>query len=207
MNNKLPCECEDSTLQCFYISILNNWTYEINKIVALNYIRQTEPHYFNILESDSLYYKIEGENQNWEKIILEIQIEGDTLFLHGENTTSKFVSSKTSNNEVEYLYIDNIGLLNKALKQRNYSSIEEIIKENNLGFSCNTWWSNGLNILYKDGGNKELKLWILEVQNGYLYIDKILNPLRSPFEPIKRKLIMKMKWDDLLSMKSSPCST
>lgn len=194
--NILPCECEDNTLECFYITIINNGSHNHDDIdVVLNYIHQTEPHHYKVVEFDSLYYKIEGYNKNWEIVMSEIQIKGDTLSLIEKGLISNFIMSESeSSNEYDSPVEEGISLLNKALWQRGYPSIEKIIGTDNLGFSCNSWWNSGLNILYK---KDETKLWILSIKDGYLYIDNILNPFKTPFDPIKKKLVKKIRWDSI----------
>jgi len=196
MENYLPCECSDSINYYSFISIapklVADDTMEEQYIPegVLNYIIQTEPTQFYILDSDSTKYIISGDSK---KRNFELTLNGDTLFLIDGISSNKFIKSVIPFDfwEDKYsVYSENITLFNKSLSLRGYPTIQKILKEDSLRMDCNAWLGNR-NIIYS---RDKRKSWVLEINNGYLYIEKIINPNRDPLDAIKTKVIKKLKW-------------
>jgi len=194
MENYLPCECFDSINYCYYISISKEDTNtdEYGKVIPdglLNYVIQTEPFQFYILFSDSTKYIISRDSENKA---FELTLNGDTLLLTDSIDSRKFIKSVIPFNyfENEHTYsIDNITLLNKSLSSRGYPDIQVILKADDLIFYCNAWLGER-NMIYS---YKDRKLWVLEIKNGYLYIEKVTRH-RDPSDLVKTKVIKKLKW-------------
>jgi hypothetical protein len=194
MENYLPCECFDSINYCCYISIAQ-------KLVAddiikeqhpegiLNYVIQTEPTPFYILDTDSAKYVISADSKNRD---FELTLNGDTLLLTNHIGSSKFIKSAIPFDFLESKYsvdLDNITLLNKSLSLRGYPTMQSILKEDSLRMDCNAWLGNR-NMVY---AQKTKKSWVLEINNGYLYIEKVINH-RDPLDAVQTKVIKKLKW-------------
>jgi hypothetical protein len=196
MENFLPCECFDSINYVYYISIASK-TINDNRDgdeqipeMILNYIIQTEPRQFYIVDRDSSKYVISGADENWNSKIFELRLVNDTLLLIDSVEYKKFVKSAYYMDDT--YSSENIILLNKALSLRGYPSIQTILKEDSLRFwGCNAWLGN-INLICS---RKKEKNWVLEIKtDGYLYIQKVLNPNCDPADPIKTKVIKKLKW-------------
>lgn len=200
MENYLPCECFDSTNYCCYISIaqkLNRDSIDEEEQNIpdgiLNYIVQTEHRLFHIIAEDSDKYIIEGEDGNWNSKTFELILtKGDTLLLVDGISSSKFIKSAIpfdfweSKNPVN---LENIALFNKSLSLRGYPTIQEILKEDSLRMDCNAWLGNR-NMIYSPNTKKS---WVLEINNSFLYIEKVIN-YHDPIDPIKTKVIQKLRW-------------
>ena len=196
--NCLPCDCADSVNYPYYISIDNdNITKEdiIFPEVIVNYIIQTEPDLHYIIFADTDKFVISNKSNKWEDKVFELTLNNDTLLLIDNNNSSrKFIRSSLPFNSYNDCYgcIDNIALLNKSLSLRGYPSIQTILKVNDLVFKCRALPEDKVNILYSQ---KKPKSWVLEIDNGYLFIRKVLNPQRDQFAPIITKVIKVLKWD------------
>jgi len=205
MENYLPCECLDK-YDCYYISIASTIINEDRNEeeddgdnddkfpeICINYIIQTESRGFYIISEDSNKYVISGADGNWKPKIFELILVNDTLLLIDSISSKKFIKSSIPFDfcEDKYTnYLDNIILLNKSLSLRGYPKIQIILKADSLKLFCNAWTGNVNMISYY----KKRKTWILEIKNGYLYIQKVLNPRGAPLDPLKTKVIKKLKW-------------
>lgn len=192
MRDYLPCECMDSINYPYYISIASKKTDKEERIPegVLNYVSETEPTPFYILSEDSTKYIISLDSENKK---FELSLKTDTLFLANSIYNKKFIKSKIDFDFIKNTnahYLDNISLLNKSLLSRGYSTIQIILKEDSLGFDCNGWLGN-LNIIYS---YKTQKSWVLEIKNGYLYIQEVLNLERDPLDSVKTVNIEKLQW-------------
>jgi len=196
MENYLPCECFDSINYCWFISIapklVADDTMKEQQIPKgiLNYVIQTEPTQFYILDADSAKYVISVDSKNKD---FELTLNGDTLLLINSIGSSKFIKSSIpfvdffeSKSSVGF---ENITLFNKSLSLRSYPTIQEILKEDSLRMGCNAWLGNR-NMIYAPNTKKS---WVLEIKNGYLYIEKVIKH-DDPLDPIKTKMIKKIKW-------------
>ena len=199
MKNHLPCECADSVNYCYYISVapknINDRLEEYEDSlpeVIINYIIQTEARGFYITYSDFNKYVIFGEDEKWKNKTFELKLKNDTLLLIDSSNYKKFVKSELPFDyyATRSYYYNNIILLDKALSLRGYPSIQTILKDDSLHFSCNAWLNN-LNII---NSYKNRKWWILEIIDGYLYIRKIIKQV-DPQAPIKTKVFKILKWD------------
>jgi len=197
MENYLPCECSDSINYCCFVSIAP-------KLVAddtmkeqhipegeLNYVIQTEPTQFYILDADSAKYVISVDSKNGD---FELTLNGDTLLLINSMSSSKFIKSAIpfdlwkNKNSVD---LENITLFNKSLSLRGYPSVQTILKEDSLRMNCNAWLGNR-NMIYAPNTKKS---WVLEINNGFLYIEKVINYRDpDPLDAVKTKVIKKLKW-------------
>ena len=195
MENYLPCECLDSANDCYYISIakenkyVDKYDHKIPEGI-LNFVIETEPTQFYILYADSSRYIISRDSKNE---YFELTLKDDTLLLMGRVSNKKFIKSEISFDFFGNKYnqdLDNITLLNKSLLLRGYQTIQVILKEDSLKFHCNAWVGN-VNRIYSP---KNRKSWVLEISNGYLNIAKVTNPNGDPLDPIKTRVIKKLKW-------------
>ena len=201
MENRLPCQCADSINYIYYISIASQAisdriTEEVGKIpdVIVHCIIQTEPWQYYIISTDSNKYVISVTNDNLNDNTYELTLNNDTLSLIDGNSNKKFVKSSFPFNDYDdNSGFDNIALLNQSLLLRGYPSIQKILKEEALSFDCNAWIGD-LNIIYSHS-RKKAKSWILEINEGYLYIRKAQKPQRDPHDPIITKVIKILKWD------------
>jgi len=197
MENYLPCECFDSTNYYFYISIASKFSdvgmengEQKNPDGILHQVIETEPTQFYILDNDSARYIISIDSKNGD---FELTLNGDTLLLTNNIGSSKFIKSAIpfdfwkSKNSVS---LDNITLLNKSLSLRGYPFVQTILKEDSLRMVCNAWLGNR-NMIYAPNTKKS---WVLEINNGYLYIEKVINPNSDPLDAVKTKVIRKLKW-------------
>ena len=197
MENYLPCECFDSINYYFYISIASKFSdvdmeNDNEKIPdgILHQVIETEPTQFYILDADSARYVISVDSKNKD---FELTLNGDTLLLTNNIGSSKFIKSAIpfdfwkSKNSVG---LENIALLNKSLFLRGYPAIKTILKEDSLSFFCNAWLGNR-NMIYAPNTKKS---WVLEINNSYLYIEKVINPNSDPLDSVKTKLFKKLKW-------------
>ena len=200
MENYLPCECYDSINYCNYISIAqklngDNVDEEEQNIPdgILNYIVQTEPRLFHIIAEDSNKYIIAGQDGNWNLKTFELVLtNGDTLLLIDDISSRKFIKSAIPFDFWENKYsvdLENITLFNKSLSLRGYPSVQTILKENSLRMDCNAWLGNR-NMIYAPNTKKS---WVLEINNGFLYIEKVANR-RDSLDAVKTKVIKKLKW-------------
>ncbi len=83
----------------------------------------------------------------------------------------------------------NLKLINNALKERGYESLERILQQPSLQCECNKWLKK--NIVYVKG----LPLvWVLGVENDSLKISKILNVDRDPDDLLKLNIIRSFYW-------------
>ena len=201
MENYLPCECFDSINYCCYISIAQKLNrdslYNEKQNIpdgVLNYIVQTEQRLFCIIFEDSEKYIITGEDENWNSKTFELMLtKGDTLLLIDGISSRKFIKSAIPFDFLENknsVNLENIILFNKSLSLRGYSSVQTILKEDSLRMNCNAWLGNR-NMIYAPNTKKS---WMLEIKNGFLYIEKVINPNRDPLDAIKTKIIKELKW-------------
>ena len=196
MENYLPCECFDSINYYNYISIVPKFVDEdiendeqMIPEVVLHQVIQTEPTLFYILDADSTKYVISEDSKNRD---FELILNGDTLLLIDSIGSSKYIRSTIPFDFWESKYsivLDNITLLNKSLSLRGYPTIQSILKEDSLKMFCNAWLGNRNMI----GAPKTKKSWVLEINNSYLYIEKVINH-RDPLDAVKTKLFKKLKW-------------
>ena len=200
MENYLPCECFDSINYCCYISIAQKLVRDSTDTEThilpdgiLNYIVQTEQRLFYIIAEDVDKYTIAGEDENWVSKTFKLRLtKGDTLLLIDGVRSSKFIKSAIPFDFWKSKYsvdLENITLFNKSLSLRGYPTIQEILKEDSLRMDCNAWLGNR-NMIYAPNTKKS---WVLEINNGYLYIEKVINH-RDPLDEVKTKVIRKLKW-------------
>ncbi|GHT00742.1 hypothetical protein FACS189421_13110 [Bacteroidia bacterium] len=195
MENWLPCECYDTVNYCCYISIAEELFAEDSEdekfipVGILNYVVQTEPTQFYIINSDSTRYGISVDSEN---IDFELTFKGDTLLLIDSIGSHQFVMSVIpfdflgNKSPVDF---ENINLFNKSLLSRGYSTIQTILKEDSLKMDCNAWLGVR-NMVYSTNTKKS---WVLEIKNGYLYIEKVIKH-HDPLDEVKTKAVKKMKW-------------
>jgi hypothetical protein len=195
MENWLPCECYDTVNYCCYISIAQELTAddsENEKFIPagiLNYVVQTEPTQFYIINSDSTKYGISVDSEN---IVFELTSKGDTLLLIDNIGSRQFVRSVIPFDfwgNKSPVGFENINLFNKSLLSRGYSTIQTILKEDSLLMDCNAWLGNR-NMIYSTNTKKS---WVLEIKNGFLYIEKVIKH-RDPLDEVKTTVVKKMKW-------------
>jgi len=201
MENHLPCECGKSENYTYYISIASKDIEEtdihgtripeliFNRIIQTDGARQ-----FYIISEDSNKYVITEDYQK-SNSALELELVKDTLLILENGEYRKFIKSDFSfEYHTDGIYsLDNIVLLNKSLTLRGYPPIESILKADSLGLVCNGW--NGeINLVFS---KKQGKSWIVEINNGYLFVKKITNQQRDTLDKIKTKVIKKLKWDIL----------
>lgn len=196
MENYLPCECADSVNYCFFISIDQKSDREEDEKIPeciLHYVIQTEPHQYFIIDLQPEKCYISGDDENWKSKIFELILNGDTLLLIDGISSNKFIKSAIPFDFWENKYsvdLENITLFNKSLSLRGYPTIQSILEEDSLRMDCNAWLGNR-NMIYAPNTKKS---WVLEINNGYLHIEKIINPSRDPLDVIKTKVIKKLKW-------------
>jgi hypothetical protein len=197
MENYLPCECFDSINYYFYISIAQKYDREErdeDKIpeCVLHYIIQTEPHQYYIIDIDSEKCFISGEDENWNTKTFELTLKGDTLLLIDSVGSHKFIKSSLPFDflkNTSHISLENITLLNKSLSLRGYPTIQSILKEDSLSMDCNAWLGKR-NMIYAP---KTKKSWVLEINNGFLHIEKVIKH-SDPLDAVKTKVIRKLKW-------------
>ena len=195
MENYLPCECFDSINYCCFVSVapklVADDTMKEQHIpeVVLNYVIQTEPAQFYILDADSGKYIISIDSKNKD---FELTLNGDTLLLTNSIYSSKFIKSAIPFdfwNSKNFVGSENINLLNKSLLSRDYPTIQDILKEDSLQMNCNAWLGNR-NMIYASNTQRS---WVLEISDGFLYIEKVINH-HDPLDALKTKVIRKLKW-------------
>ncbi|GAB6013519.1 hypothetical protein [Viscerimonas tarda] len=195
--NYLPCECVDTINYCFFISIAQKYDREESdedKIpeCVLHYIIQTEPRQYYIIDIDSEKCFISGEDENWNTKIFELTFKGDTLLLIDNIGSRQFIRSVVPFDfwgNKSPVGFENINLFNKSLLSRGYATIQTILKEDSLQMDCNAWLGNR-NMVYSTNARKS---WVLEIKNGFLYIEKVIKH-RDPLDEVKTTVVKKMKW-------------
>lgn len=195
--NCLPCDCADSVNYLYYISITsqrnNNNTTEEEYIipeVIVNTIIQPEINWYYIIFADSNKYVV-SKSDKWENKVFELTLHNDTLLLIDTNDNErKFIRSSLPFGHYNDCYncIDNIALLNKFLSLRGLPSIQTILKEKDFGVYCRALPEDKINILYSQ---KKSKAWVLEIDNGYLYIRKICDT-KKKYLPVFGTIITKV---------------
>jgi hypothetical protein len=195
MENWLPCECYDSVNYYCFISIAqefiadDNENEEIIPSGILNNVVETEPTPFYIINSDSTRYGISVDSEN---IDFELTFKDDTLLLIDNIGSRQFVMSVIPFDFLgnkSPVGFENINLFNKSLLSRGYPTIQTILKEDSLQMDCNAWLGNR-NMVYSTNTKKS---WVLEIKNGYLYIEKVIKH-RDPLDEVKTTVVKKMKW-------------
>ena len=191
LKGKLPCECEKIT-DTYYSLVIDTIASSKNFGVALSKHDFLEPNIFPIRKKGTSEYEVFSNKDDgviWAKLL----IKGDSIYFIENAIQSVFYKTNNSNkyNTQHYLY-DNISLLNKALIERGYPRIEDIVKDDSLIFECNKW-KGKVNMLSVEGKPHS---WVLELKNDSLFINKVTyqNEDPDPDDPILPKKFKVYKW-------------
>jgi hypothetical protein len=185
LSKKLPCDCEKLVNK--YISINVDTSLDSNmERIALYKHSQTEPFSYKLRRLNKSKYEILTDNEK-SKMLGEITFNNGSLYLHDKNGDTRYVNIGTSNELVNYNYqVENVMLINRALKKSGYPSLNTTLSEDSLRCACN----KGVNMVSVKG---KPKAWILEKGKDILYIYKIINEDADPDEAIVKKKIYQYK--------------
>jgi hypothetical protein len=186
LNKNLPCECEKKVSK--YISINTDTTLNTNlQRISLFGHGQMEPFFYKLNRLGKNRYEILDGGEKPLKLGT-ITFNNGSLYLHDQKGDIRYVNIGKSDDLYNDNYaIENVTLINKALRENGYSRLNKILSEDSLKCDCN----KGMNMAYIQG---KPHAWILEHAKDSLFIYKIINEDADPDDAVIKKKIFQFKW-------------
>ncbi len=189
MKNGLPCECEKSNGK-YYSVVLDSNVDGKGLSVALSTFEEMEAKLYPIRKVKNNEFAVllsRRDTVAWSKIV----VRGNQLELFEGSSVSRYKrSAKIGDYGLDHYLQDNVDLLNDALKERGFATLEEILKTNFLRCDCNKWMGRQ-NVLSIKGAPQS---WVIEMRNDSLHILRITNPDKDPDDPFQTEKIVSYNW-------------
>jgi hypothetical protein len=186
LNKSLPCDCEKKVNK--YISINIDTTSDPNRQgISLFRHGQMEPFYYKLNRLGKNRYEILDGNEK-PQILGIITFNNGSLYLNNQNGNTRYINIGKSDDLYNHNYdVENVKLINKALKEKGYPGLNKILSHDSLQCNCN----KGMDMAYVHG---KPHAWILEQLKDSLYIYKVINEDADPDDTLIKKKIFRFKW-------------
>ncbi len=188
LNKSLPCDCERKVDKYISISIDTTSNPGTERISLFGHA-QLEPNLYELNRLSKNGYEILDGAEKPQKLGI-ITFNNGSLYLHDQDGDTRFVKTGTSNNlDNNNFEVENVSLINKALKQKGYPGLNKMLSEGTLECNCNSNYKTDMVYLHKTP-----HAWVLEQAKDSLYIYKMLNEDGDPDDAIIKKKIFQFKW-------------
>ncbi|MBS1504274.1 MAG: hypothetical protein JST32_19555, partial [Bacteroidetes bacterium] len=142
----LPCDCEKMVNK--FISITTDTTLNPNQQrISLFAHGQIEPLFYKLTRLGRNRYEILEGAEKPQKLGI-ITFNNGCLYLHDQNGETKYINIGKSDDLYNDNYdVENVKLINKALKEKGHPDLNKILSEDSLKCDCN----KEVNLVYTQG--------------------------------------------------------
>ncbi|HNF48350.1 MAG TPA: hypothetical protein PKO18_04390 [Chitinophagales bacterium] len=188
LQSKLPCECINSTQSFIFIITTNK---QASRFWGISNSDPEYGEYYLYKKGTNRYYIKSINLQEMSKFGFFL-ISNDTLENIHENNRKEFFTKYYTSDSIDFSTYakQNIALIDTALKNKGYKSLQDITMENNIGCECN-FELGEINFISTKG---LLKYWILENDSSVLNLYELSGTTNKCY-PMKldKKLIKSFK--------------